>query len=641
MQESERLELYQKIHKHPLFKETSSIEFFTLISDCALTHYQKAEKIVFFTTPDEGLFLILNGKAEVFIESEKGLSVLLEVLQEGEVIGFSNIAHYLGEVNRPLDRHHLELEILEDSYCLQIPASVIEEILLNDSVREFVLKRMSIRLANVYASLGEQVKLGDEWGESEPFVRRAQDLMSSPAITIHEQAPVKDIANIMIEQSISSIIVVDNNQKLTGIITEKDLVQRVVAQGLTDSTTAQEIMTRKLFTVSPYDYYYEVLSMFYKNGIKHLPVVDQERLVGVVTFHNLISKRDRGSMGILNTIEESSFENLPIVKEAIYDVLSSLIQDEISTIHTLEIITKLYDRLARHCVKLAMQSLKRQGKGSPPVAFSWYQMGSGARGEQFMLTDQDHFLVYANLADEQAQKLADKYFAQLGEEIVIHLEQAGYARCKGKMMASEAIWRGSLTVWQERLRTWAIKATDDHILLGYNFLSFRFLFGDSSLNSDFVRMVQNQLKSAQTYLYYMAQQQQNNPIPQFNQSLFTLFKAKEKREVIDIKLHALFPLHHCLQILGVLKDLTNTTPMQLIDGLVYAGELSTDFAHDIRHAYEIALSTRIQMAWKKHLRGKKSTTEINFSSIRQWERDELKTMLMTVHALQSHLLAKL
>ena len=641
MLESERIELFKTIHKHPLFIDTSKVDFSKLMTVCTLKYYRKSEKLVFFKTPEEGLFLVLDGKAEVFIESKKGLSVLLEVLKEGEILGFSNIAHYLGEINRPLDRHHLELEIIEDSYCLQIPASVIREILTSHSVREFMLKRMSNRLANVYASLGEQVKVGNEWGESEPFVRRAQDFMSSPVITIREETPVQILANTMIENSISSIMIVDHSHKLIGIITEKDLVQRVVAQGLGDSLTAQDIMTRNPYTVSPSDYYYEVLLMFYKNGVKHLPVVDNEALVGVITFQNLISKRDRGSMGILNTIEESSFDNLPMVKEAIYDVLSSLIQDEITTIHTLEIITKLYDRLAGHCVKLAVRSLEVQGKGSPPVAFSWYQMGSGARGEQFMLTDQDHFIVYGNLADKQKQKLADEYFAELGEEIVIHLEQAGYARCRGKMMASEPIWRGSLTDWRERLRTWAIKATDNHILLGYNFLSFRFLFGDGSLNNDFLGMVQKQLQSAQTFLYYMAQQQQNNPIPQINQSLFTLFKAKGKGEVIDIKLHALFPLHHCLQVLGVLQNLTNVTPMELVDGLVQTGEISADFAQDIRRAYEIALRTRIKMAWHKHLSGETITTEINFSSIRKWERDELKTMLTTVQALQSHLLAKL
>ena len=73
---------------------------------------------------------------------------------------------------------------MENSYCVQIPASVVKAILKDHIVREFVLKGMSRSTGNVYASLGEQVKLGDEWGESEPFVQRAKDLMSSPVITV-------------------------------------------------------------------------------------------------------------------------------------------------------------------------------------------------------------------------------------------------------------------------------------------------------------------------------------------------------------------------------------------------------------------------------------------------------------------------
>ncbi|AOV06281.1 DUF294 nucleotidyltransferase-like domain-containing protein [Sporosarcina ureilytica] len=641
MRDNERVALYQKIHKHPLFKGTSENEFTKFIADCQVKYYKQSEKVIYFETPDEGLFLVLEGNAEVFIESEEGQSVLLEVLQEGEIIGFSHIAHYSGETMSPIIKHRLELEIIENSYCVQIPASVVKARLQDNAVRKFILKEMSIRLGNVYASLSEQVKLGDEWGKSEPFVRRAKDLMSSPVITAQLTDSVQDIANIMTTQSISSVMVVDQDEQLVGIITEKDLVERVLGQGQPYSLCAVDIMTIKPFTVSPNDYYYEILSIFYKNGIKHLPVVDGNTLTGVITFQNLISKRDRGAMGILKTIEESSFDNLPVVKDAIYDVLTSLITDEISTIHTLEIITKLYDRLARHCVKLAVQSLEKQGFGLPPVAFSWYQMGSGARGEQFMLTDQDHFLVYADSADQQKKILAEDYFALLGEEIVQHLEQVGYARCVGKMMSDEEIWRGSISEWQQRLQEWSIKATDEHILLGYNFLSFRFLFGNVSVNKSFTTMVQNQLKSAQTFLYYMAQQEQNNLIPQFEQSLFSLFKAKSKHDIIDIKLHALFPMHHCLQILGVLKNLINRTPLQLLDGLVQTGELSVGFANDIRHAYEVALGARIQLAWKKHLRGEKSSTEIKFASIRRWERDELKTMLKTVQALQSHLIAKL
>lgn len=637
MSDSQKSLLYEKVYNHTIFENISKEEFETFIADCQLKFYKRSEKLVYFKTPEEGIILILDGKAEMFIESDAGFSVLLEVLQEGEMVGLSHIAYYLGESRDVLRQHRLELEFVEDSYCLQIPASIIKNRLTSPSVREFILREMSIRLGSVYSSLGERTKLSDEWGESEPFIQRAKDLMYTPVVTIDLNMSIQDIAKVMNEQSISSVTVLNQDKQLIGIITKSDLVQRVLSEGLSYSLSAADIMTVKPYTVSPYNHYYEVLSTFYNHRIKHLPVVEHNKVVGMITFRNLISKRDRGAMGILKTIEEASYDKLPIVKNAIYDVLTSLINDEISTIHTLDIITKFYDRLARHCLKLAVQSLDQKGIGLPPVPFAWYQMGSGARGEQFMLTDQDHFLVYAN---SETPEVKD-YFRKLGEEIVIHLEQAGYKRCDGKMMASEEIWRGSIAEWQKRLQEWSVQTTDEQILLSYNFLSFRFLFGDRTIDKNFTQMVQHQLRSAQTLLYYMAQQEQNNPIPQFETSFFKVFKPKDKNESIDIKLHALFPLHHCLQILGTLHNLINQTPLQLLDSLIEAKEFTDEFASDIRHAYEVALKTRIQLSWAKHLRGDPIKTRIEFNNLRHWEQDELKTMLKTVHTLQMHLLKKL
>ena len=66
-------------------------------------------------------------------------------------------------------------------------------------------------------------------------------------------------------------------EQLIGIITEKDLVQRVVAQGANGELKAQRYYDKKaVILVSRHDYYYEVLSTFYKNGVKHLPVVEGE-----------------------------------------------------------------------------------------------------------------------------------------------------------------------------------------------------------------------------------------------------------------------------------------------------------------------------------------------------------------------------
>lgn len=633
--------LYEKIHRSPLFTETTEEEFNQLLVACKLKIYEKAEKSNYFKTPQEGLLIMLQGSAEVQIEGQDGSSVMLEVIQEGEIIGFSNFAYYLGEMARPLDKHHIEMEVAADSICLQVPYEVTKQRMDSQLVRDFVLRKMSLRLANVYTSLGEQVRLADEYGESEPYVRRVQDFMNSPVITASDDATTKELAEMMIGKSVSSVIITDQDGKLQGIVTEKDLVERVIANGGSPVLlTAKEVMTRNPHTVKLTDYYYEALTKFYKHGIKHLPVIRAGKPVGIVTFATLITKRDRNSMNILRTIEESSFENLPIVKAAIYDVLSNLIQDEISTIHTLEIITKFYDRLARHCVMLAVQSLERKGIGTPPVQFAWYQMGSGARGEQFMLTDQDHFIVYEDVSADQAKE-TEKYFELLGNEIVVHLEQAGYTRCKGFMMASEPQWRGTMKEWKERLRQWALQSTPEQLLLGYNFLSFRFLYGETVMNDRFVRMVNSQLRKSATFIYYMAQQEREKRIPQLNQNFLTVFRGRSRADVIDIKKHALFPLHHILQILGVHNGIINATPLEIISELQKKKKITKDFAEEIRHAYEISLSIRISMSWEKHLKGEDISTEIDLRKLRRWELNELRTTLDTVRALQSYLISKL
>ncbi|WP_458411695.1 DUF294 nucleotidyltransferase-like domain-containing protein [Schinkia sp. CFF1] len=634
-----KLELYEQVHKHPLFSGTSKEQFLLLMEECELKFYRKAERVLYGKTHREGLLLILNGVAEVFI-GENGRKEILEVLQQNEMIGFSGLASFLGELDDHPQSLTVQVEAVEDLYGLKIPYSVVEKRWDDEQVREFVLRKVAVRLRDIYSSLAEQVKLAGEWGESEPFVRRVQDLMSEPVITIAEHETVQSAAQKMIENTIGSVIVVDENNKLLGIITDKDLVRRVVAQtgNVSKELLAKDVMTASPLTITRNAYYYEALSAFYTNGVKHLPVVEEERVVGVVTLSNLLAKKNRGQMDILKKIEQASYESLPSVKNAIYDVLSSLINDEISTIHMLEIITKLYDRLVRRCVSLAVESLAMLGKGSPPVPFSWYLMGSGARGEQFMLTDQDHFLVYADSDASEKKSIAD-YFSLLGEVIVRHLERAGYSLCKGKMMSNNPNWSGSVSDWKERLHQWALKTTDDQILLGQNFLSFRFLYGDDSLNEQFVEMVQNKLEVSKTFIYYMAQQEREKLVPQIDQSFLSMFKAKKK--VIDIKKHALFPLHHCLQVLGAQHGIIEGTSLQLLNELVRKKALYESFSEDLRYAYEIALKTRIKTSWEKHLKGEHSTTEIEITALRSWERDELINMLKAIRALQFFLLSKL
>ncbi|WP_209123336.1 DUF294 nucleotidyltransferase-like domain-containing protein [Alkalihalobacillus sp. BA299] len=638
MNRLENKDLFEQIHKHPLFQGVLDSQFVILMEKCTLKHYSKAEKVLYSKTPREGLLLILSGMAEVYVQGDDGLfqQEVLEVLQTGDMIGFSSLADFLGEPNPHVAKYTVEVRAVEDSYCLQIPYTVVEARWDDGGVRDFVLRQVAVRLRDIYGSLAEQVKLANQWGESDPFIRRIQDLMNEPVVSVVRDETVQAVAKKMVDHRSSSVVVTDNDGNLIGIITEKDLVQRVVASSNEAPLKATDVMTANPVTISRYAYYYEAMSSFLLNGVKHLPVVeDNRKVIGMVTLSDLLRKKNRGSMEIIQRIEQSTLSSLPTVKSAIYDVLGQLINDEISTVHTLEIITKLYDRLVKHCVDLAVESLEAKGKGKPPVPFCWFQMGSGGRGEQFLLTDQDHFLVYANPAGDEIEKV-EAYFALLGQEMVDHLHTAGYKLCIGKMMANELSWRGTLKTWQERLRGWALRATNDNVLLGHNFMSFRFLYGDDTLHDQFVKMVSDQAARSRIYLYRMAEQEREHPVPTLDHPIRALFGLR--RDSLDIKKHALFPLHHCLQILAVHHGIIEGTPMQRLDALVKQNIFSPEMADDIRFAYGVVLNIRVEQAWGRYLRKEESTSEVKFTHLRSRDKEELMIALKTIRSLQNQTL---
>ncbi|MCT8140131.1 cyclic nucleotide-binding/CBS domain-containing protein [Anaerobacillus sp. CMMVII] len=615
----------EKISRHPLFQGVSSEVFAELIEKCTLRTYKKGETVLYKKTPREGLLIILEGMAEVLID-DSSTGEVLEVLQTNDIIGFSSLAEFLGEPAEHIYDYTVEVKAIEETTCLQVSYSVIEERWPDENVRDFVLRQIAVRLRDIYGSLAEQVQLASKWGESDPFIQRVHDLMQFPVNTVSLDDRIQNVAKKMIDKKTTSVLVMDRKE-LVGIITENDIVARVVAGNLGLDKQAREIMTTNPYTISRDAYYYEALSLFLMNGVKHLPVVGGTGdIVGIVTLSDLMRKKDRGKLNVIQTIEESTTETIGEVKEAIYKVLETLINDELPTINMLEVITKLYDRLVKHCVKLALAEV-----GEAPVAFSFYQMGSGGRCEQYLLTDQDHFLVY-----EDGEDVAD-YFRLLGAEIVRLLTLAGYEHCKGKMMASEEGWCGSLSNWSDRLRRWSVRSTNEHVLLGQNFFSMRLLYGDQTLHNRFIATIKEQQAKARIYMYQMAKVEKDYPVPTLDQPIRALFRLE--KTTIDIKKDALFPFHHCLQLLAIKNGIYEGTPLQKIESLKKLKVVSEDFAGELKFAYSIALRIRVNQGWARFKQGEPNTSVVTFTHLKSRDKAELIQALKIIRSLQNQVLA--
>ena len=112
---------------------------------------------------------------------------------------------------------------------------------------------------------------------------------SGRIFSIAPDATVYDALALMAEKEVGALLVLSVG-KLVGIISERDYARKIVLQGRSSrETTVQEIMTGDMFTVTPEDTIDECMRMMTHHHIRHLPVLDQGKLAGVISIGDLVN----------------------------------------------------------------------------------------------------------------------------------------------------------------------------------------------------------------------------------------------------------------------------------------------------------------------------------------------------------------
>ena len=122
-----------------------------------------------------------------------------------------------------------------------------------------------------------------------------RDVMTSALVTFPENATAAEAAQGMREWDIGDVLV-ERNGKVTGIVTDRDIVVRAVAEGRAPSSVQLgEICSDMLVTVAPTDTVDSVIRLMRDNALRRVPVFDGDRAVGIVTLGDLAMERDENS----------------------------------------------------------------------------------------------------------------------------------------------------------------------------------------------------------------------------------------------------------------------------------------------------------------------------------------------------------
>jgi len=118
---------------------------------------------------------------------------------------------------------------------------------------------------------------------------KAIDIMSSPVYTISPTSTVYEAAKIMADNNVGSLVVVEGTRPI-GIVTKGDLVKKVLAKGRNPaSVVVGEIMSTPLLYVEPTTPILEVAKIMARSNIRHLPVIEGQKLLGIVTDRDILS----------------------------------------------------------------------------------------------------------------------------------------------------------------------------------------------------------------------------------------------------------------------------------------------------------------------------------------------------------------
>lgn len=116
-----------------------------------------------------------------------------------------------------------------------------------------------------------------------------KEAMTKNIMVVHPDTTIKDAAKIMTQQRVGSLLVVEDS-KLVGIITELDIIWKVVAGDLDPKITlVRDVMTKEVITIKANQTLEDATQAMVENNIKKLPVLEGDKLVGIITATDLIS----------------------------------------------------------------------------------------------------------------------------------------------------------------------------------------------------------------------------------------------------------------------------------------------------------------------------------------------------------------
>ena len=557
--------------------------------------------------PAPGLWTVISGSMDLVHEGEA-----VQILTAGESFGHPSLLTGMAPA--------FTVRAREASSCALFTPDAARRLLATDAGVAYVAETMRRRLTRA----GHVVHgLHDVGTTPVSAIMRA-------AVFADPDDEVRAAARRLGSGGVSALLV-DLGDGGLGIVTDAELRARVIVDGVSTDAPLRAVARTPVPTVPMAQLAIEATVDMLAAGVEHMAVLDGARVCGVLSAADLLGLDARSPIGLRHTI----------LGAADADVLAGAVSHLPQLFVTLagagvpsrdlgRVLSLAHDAVVSRLVDF---SLARRGPA--PLPWAWLDLGSAARREFTLSSDQDNALAYGT-PEPGAQERSDAYFAQLGADVNDGLARCGIGVDNNGVLAGNRRWRMSRAAWLETFDACLTEPSESHLVRATVSFDFRAAAGGLAITADLTGRIRT-AREHPGFMRLLARSASGFPVALGFRGQLATGREGVAAGRLDIKRGAIIPLVNLVRYHALASAVTISPTLDRIEAVAAAGGLTREDADALREAFEVI--TRLRFAHHAELIavGRPADNLIDPGALAPIARSELREALHVVRRAQRRL----
>jgi CBS domain-containing protein len=491
-----------------------------------------------------------------------------------------------------------------------------------------------------FSALCERFPRVSEYFSSQPKARlssaaqlpiaanHVRDLLRRAAVTVDSQASIREAARLMSANNVSSVLVMHRDE-LSGIVTDKDLRQRVIVAEKDPGASVMSVMTKAPVSLAAEAGTDEALLLMMRENFHHLPIIEDGQPIGLLTAGDLLRSQAEHPLRLVRDIRRAdSAEELVLLSHRFPPLFGRMVVLGRDVEHIGRMVTAINDAFTVRLIQFAEIEL-----GPPPVPYAWVVFGSQAREEQTASTDQDNGLIL------EREALGDEveYFSQLSRIVCEGLDRMGYSFCPGEIMALNVEWRVSLDCWKRHFNRWIDEPEPKSLMHSSIFFDMRCVHGRKKLVEELQEHACSRARENRIFRRFMAGNvlQHRPPLGFFRR--FVQEDDGSHSEGLNLKHRGLVPITDLVRMRALEGGITKANTFSRIRRAVAEGVMNANDAASLRDALVLINRVRLEHQAEQMAAGHEPTHFVPPNELSPLMRRNLKAAFMLVIEAQNAL----